>query len=275
MPDGSLLIVEMGPDRGWVARVPPHGGTPAVIARTGRPNGLARDRNGLIWVAETAQRAVLAVTDEGTVQRIADRCGDTRFMFLNDLAFAPNGDLYVTDSGVEMDAFAPGGELNPDFLDLEYDGRVIRVDAATRAAEFVDRGIRFTNGLAFGPDGHLYVAETLNGMIHRYRCRDGRVVGGREPFGNVLDPDGLTGLAGPDGMKFAADGCLYVAVFGQGHVAVMDPSGRVVERKPVEGIYPTNLAFGAPGERRIYVTEAELGTIQVLETRADGFELYG
>ncbi len=30
-----------------------------VLARTGRPNGLARDRDGDIWVAETAMRALL------------------------------------------------------------------------------------------------------------------------------------------------------------------------------------------------------------------------
>jgi gluconolactonase len=32
----------------------------------------------------------------------------------------------------------------------------------------LDRGLRYTNGIAFGPDGRLYVAETLSGDIFAY-----------------------------------------------------------------------------------------------------------
>jgi len=71
-----------------------------------------------------------------------------------------------------------------------------------------------------------------------------------------------------------ADGNLYVAVFGQGDVTVLSPAGEVVKRYPVGGSYPTNLVFGASGERSIYVTEAETGTVRKLEVGTDGFPLY-
>jgi sugar lactone lactonase YvrE len=75
-------------------------------------------------------------------------------------------------------------------------------------------------------------------------------------------------------MKFGADGNLYVAVFGQGDVTVVSPAGEVIERYPVGGIYPTNLVFGKSGERSIYVTEAETGTVRRLAVGTDGFPLY-
>jgi len=57
LPDGDFLFVEMSPDRGWTIRVSADGSKRTVLAKTGRPNGLAMDRNGFVWVAETAKRA--------------------------------------------------------------------------------------------------------------------------------------------------------------------------------------------------------------------------
>ncbi|MGH8034417.1 MAG: SMP-30/gluconolactonase/LRE family protein [Lysobacterales bacterium] len=72
-------------------------------------------------------------------------------------------------------------------------------------------------------------------------------------------------------MKFGADGNLYVAVFGQGDVSVLDTRGKVVRRMEAGGIYPTNLVFGAGGEQSIYVTEAATGTVRKIHVGTDGF----
>lgn len=272
---GALAFVEMGPERGWIARVDANGSDKRTLAVTGRPNGLALDRHGHLWVAETAQRAVLRLDPDGTVTTMAEGFQGRRFCFLNDLAFGPCGDLYVTDSGIEMEEVAPGGELHPEFRSLRYDGRVYRIDPTSGEVTLVDEGIAFTNGLAFGPDGNLYVAETLTGTIHRYECRDGVPIGGREVFGNVVSDFDPAVLQGPDGIKFGADGRLYTCVFGQGDVTVLDAGGVVVQRLPAGGGLPTNLCFGEPGSGRLYVTEAETGTIRVLRAPADGFALHG
>jgi gluconolactonase len=137
----------------------------------------------------------------------------------------------------------------------------------------VDRELQFTNGITFGPDQHLYVAESLTGNIYRYEYREGRVVGARELFGNVIERFDPAVLKGPDGMKFGADGCLYVAVFGQGNVTVLDRAGAVVRRMKTEGSFPTNLVFGPDGERRIYVTEVESGSVQIFDVGTDGWPL--
>ena len=74
-------------------------------------------------------------------------------------------------------------------------------------------------------------------------------------------------------MKFGADGNLYVAVFGQGDVTVLDPGGQVVKRMKTAGLMPTNLAFGPNGERKIYVTEVETGSVQVFDVETGGLPL--
>ena len=271
LPDGSLLCVEMSPDKGCVTHLSADGTTRRMLSRTGRPNGLALDRSGVLWVAETAMRAVLKMTLQGQHEVFVSECGGEPFLFLNDLAFAPNGDLFVTDSGILFDQVVPGGVLAPNYRELSYDGRVYRIDTRTRQVDIIDRGLQFTNGLAFGPDGHLYVNETLTGNIYRYACRAGRVIGQRELFSNVIERFDLAQLKGPDGMKFAADGQLYVAVFGQGDITVLGTRGEVVRRIETRGAYPTNLAFAGTN---IYVTEAETGTIQAYAVATGGFPLH-
>jgi gluconolactonase len=274
LPDGDFLFVEMDPAKGWTIRFSADGRTRKVIAKTGRPNGLARDSEGYVWVAETAMRALLKLSLDGKFDVIAKECAGEIFLFLNDLAIAPDGDIFLTDSGVELEEFAPKGELNPDYRNIKYDGRVFHINRRTHAVQCVDRRLLFTNGIAFGPDGNLYVAETLSGNIFRYAWRDGRVVGKREVFGNVLERYDPAVLQGPDGMKFGADGHLYVAVFGGGCVTVLDPKGKVSRRIKTEGSFPTNLVFGPDGERKIYVTEVESGSVQIFDVGTDGLPLH-
>ena len=274
LADGDLLIVEMDPAKGWITRFSADGKKRSTVARTGRPNGLALDHEGFIWVAETKQRALLRMSLDGRAEAFATECQGEPFLFLNDLAFGPNGDVFVTDSGIEIEEIAPGGELNPDYRNLKYDGRVFRVDRKTREVEWIDRGILFTNGIAFGPDGHLYAAETLSGDIFRYKCRDGVVVGKREVFGNAIEQFNPAELKGPDGMKFGADGNLYICVFGQGDVTVLGRDGKVVRRIEVEGSMPTNLAFAPGGRKQIYVTEVETGTVQTIDVDSAGLPLH-
>lgn len=274
LSDGSWLVVEMRPNRGCVTHISRDGQAKRVIARTGRPNGLAVDRHGVIWVAESRTPSLLRLTMDGKAEVVAVECNNEPFLFPNDLCFGPDGALYMTDSGILFEDFAGGGTIRPDYMDIRIDGRVLRVDVRSADVTNLDTGIRFANGIAFGPDRNLYVSETVTGTIYRYRWRDGEIVGGREVFGNVFTAGAFEGFRGPDGMAFGADGNLYVTVFGQGDVSVLGPEGRVVERIRTSGQKPSNVAFGPPGERRIYVTEVEFGRVEAVEVAADGLPLH-
>jgi gluconolactonase len=273
LPNGSWLCVEMGEARGCITKISPDGNNIHKIVETGRPNGLAVDQSGTIWVAESKTPSLLKMLPNGNYEVWADGCEGEPFIFPNDLAFSPDGDLYMTDSGIDTYALAPTGTIREDYASLHYDGRVYRINPKSREVEKLDTGILFTNGIAFDAHGNLFINETITGQVYRYP-KIGKDFGPRITFGNVRDPDGPPGWRGPDGMKFGKDGNLYCTVYGQGDVTVLDTQGNVRQRIPTLGKFPTNLAFGLPGEKRIFVTEVENGHIEIHPTDTDGLPLY-
>ena len=273
LPDRSWLVVEMGQDRGCVTHVSADGREKRIIAKTGRPNGLAVDRDGFIWVAESLQPALLRLSLDGTVEVWATQCEGSPFLFPNDLCLGPDGEIYLTDSGISIEEFAPQGRIRPDYERVQPDGRVHKVGRSSQDVVLLDAGIRFANGIAFGPDNHLYVTETLTGAVYRDGWRDGRV-GPRQVFGNVIDPSAPPGYKGPDGMKFGRNGHLYVTVYGQQDVTVLGPQGKVAHRIQTRGRFPSNIAFGPDPQKKIYVTEDEFGAIELLDVDTQGLPLF-
>lgn len=274
LPDGTWLLVEGGAERGCVTQLSEDGSSRRTVKKTGRPNGLAVDADGAIWVAESKTPSLLRLTLGGDCQVIATACNGEPFLFPNDLCFGPDGALYLTDSGVSIDSFAPNNRIRSDHADVNYDGRLYRVEPQTGSVTLIDRGFRFTNGIAFGLDNRLYVNETLTGNVYRFGWQKGRIAGPRELFGNVIRAGAPPGWKGPDGMAFDENGLLYVAVFGQGDITVLGLQGDVVRRIPTHDMLPTNLAFALPERRILYVTEYQHAQIETLAVDSDGLQLW-
>jgi gluconolactonase len=272
LPDGSWLVVEMAPERGCVTHISADGKTKRIIAKTGRPNGLALDKSGVIWVAESLNPpSLLRMTLDGRFEVFMTDCDGDPFIFPNDLCFGPDGALYMTDTGIPFPEWV---QRRADYKNVYPDGRVYRLDLKNKKATKLDSGLRFTNGIAFGPDNHLYANATITGDVFRYRWEGGQIIPKRQLFANVIDSKGPDVYKGTDGMAFGRNGRLYVTVFGQGDVTVLAADGSVVERISLEGKNPTNVAFGPPGEKKIYVTEQQVGRIEVIEVDTDGLPLY-
>jgi gluconolactonase len=272
LPDNSWLVTEMRLDRGWVTHISSDGRTRRVVAKTGRPNGLTVDKNGGIWVAESLTPALLRMTLEGDYDVFMTECEGEPFLFPNDLRFGPDGALYMTDSGILVKEWAQldGAQRQR----AQLDGRVYRIEVTTQSITKLDSGLPFANGIAFDAAGTLYVSATVSGMVYRYPRRRGRF-GPREDFGDVINPDLPARFRGPDGMAFGLDGNLYVTVSRQGDVAVLDTRGSVVKRIILDGLSPTNIAFGPPGSQKIYVTEQGIGQFEVHDVETDGLPLHG
>jgi gluconolactonase len=272
LADGSLLVVEE--TRGTVTQIMRGGRSTRIIATTGEPNGLAVDRHGVAWVADVRPPALIRLTMDGRFDRVLTDYHGEPFKYPNDLCFGPDGKLYLTDSGFFTDDLAPGGVIRPDWKTLKMDGRLYRIDPDTLAIEMLDDDLHLANGLGFGPEGDLYVAETVSGRIYRYAWRNGRT-GKRQEFGNVLIEQNADDLRGPDGFAFDVNGKLYVATYGQGDVTVLGRNGNVLQRIGTPGIQPTNVCFGPVGEKTIYVTEYEKGTVERYDVDAEGYQLFG
>ena len=273
LADGSWLIVEAGAGRGCVTQISRDGQSRRTVAQTGRPNGLAVDHEGFIWVAESETPSLLRVSMDGHIEVVATECDGEPFLFPNDLCFGPDGALYLTDSGILIEDWAPGGRIRDDYMTARLDGRVYRIELDTERITLLDRGLRFTNGIAFGPDGNLYANESVTGMVYRYELENGVNTDVRQPFGNVNDPE-VPGYKGPDGMAFAADGRLYVTVYGQQNITVLSGEGEVLERITTADRNPSNVAFALPGRKQIYVTECENGQMECFDVASDGLALW-
>ncbi len=275
LQDGSWLVAEMGPDKGSITHISADGKTQRIIAKTGRPNGIAVDEEGVIWVAESMDPpSLMKVTmDEKKKIFLKDYRG-TPFLFPNDLAFGPDGALYMTDSGVRFTDLVRDGKLRSDYMDIKTDGKVFRIDVKTKTVKEIDSGLRFANGIAFGPDNNLYVDEMFTGRVYRYRWKNNTVMPERESFGNVFDRERPKVFNGPDGMKFGANGHLFVTVYGQGMITVLGTDGAILHQIPTRGSKPTNIAFGADARKKVYVTEDETGTLQTIDVDSSGLPLY-
>ena len=97
LPDGTWLVVEGGADRGCVTQISADGRDKRIVGKTGRPNGLAVDSEGVIWVAESKTPSLVRLTMDGKAEVVATGCDGEPFLFPNDLCFGPDGALYLTD----------------------------------------------------------------------------------------------------------------------------------------------------------------------------------
>ena len=273
LPDGSWAVVEMSPEKGCVSVISPDGLAKNVLARTGRPNGMLVDSHGTLWVAESMNPPSLKKVElTGSSEVILTGGDGVDFLFPNDVAFGPDGALYMTDSGVSRPVFQKAREKDLSYP--EIDGKVFRIDLPSRNATILDDGLQFANGLAFGIDDALYVTATITGLVYRYEWNGDGTLGPREVFTDLVDRNRKSAFAGGDGLAVGSNGFLYCAVVGQGDVTVVDTDGLIVNRIIVGGEQPTNVAFGPRDSGDLYVTVKDAGTLERCRIGMTGLPLH-
>ena len=65
LTDGSMYVTEMSHSTLMVTKLSPKGERHVIKRTGGRPNGLAIDGEGLIWIAEAGQRALVCIDPDG------------------------------------------------------------------------------------------------------------------------------------------------------------------------------------------------------------------
>ena len=246
---GNLHFVDW--DAEVIYRVTPAGKVSIFANTRGIPTGSKFHKDGRLFVAD-GERGIVEISPQGVVRVAASECQGRRFKGPNDLVFAPNGDLYFTDPR----GTSPQNPTGDVFI-LRRDGSV----------EHFAGGFEFPNGIVFSDDGRtLYLAETFPKRVWAFELD----AAGRERARRVFAR--LEGGLGPDGMAFGQDGNLYVAHFGKGVVAVINPAGEVIDELPVGGEEPTNVAFWGAS---LYVTEVEKSQVVRLDIGVKGQVLYG
>ncbi|MDR3403437.1 MAG: SMP-30/gluconolactonase/LRE family protein [Chthoniobacter sp.] len=216
-----------------IEKTTPQGATEVFVTLPGGSvgNGIRFTRDGTMYVADYTAHNILRVdmkTRAVTVFAHEDRMNQP-----NDLALAPDGTLYASDPNWE-----------------NGDGQIWSIDRhghVRRLAEHVGT----TNGIEVSPDGHtLYVNESLQRGVWAYTiATDGSLTNKRLL---IQFPDFSL-----DGMRCDVDGNLYVTRQIKGTVVKLSPTGQVIREFEILGSRPSNLCFGGPDGRTLYITEVE------------------
>lgn len=241
--EGNLYCVDLA--HGRIFRITPAREWSVFSTYDGEPNGLKIHRDGRIFVADKRQRAIY-VFDPRSARRetVIDRYDGKPLVGPNDLFFGPDGDLFFTDQGSSSLA-APIG-------------RVFRLRRTGEVDLLLD-GLPGPNGLVLNKAGTvLHVAVTRsNQVVNIPLLSEYRGVG---KCGVFLYLSGSP--SGPDGIALDEVGNLIVVHAGFGTVWAFSALGEPIHRiRSCAGMRTTNVAFGGPDRRTLFITEGEQGAI--------------
>jgi signal peptidase len=204
-----------------------------------------RDRR--MYVADYKAHNVFVFEPGTTAPRVYFH--SDKFNQPNDMALARDGTLYASD---------------PSWRRRE--GQVWRIAPGGQGAVMASaRRLTTTNGIELSPDERtLYVAESETREIWAYRV-DGATLAAPRLIKRFSD-------FSLDGIRTDIDGRLYVARILKGTIAVLTPDGRELREIALRASEPTNLAFGGPDGRTVYVTQRKGGFIETFRVDRPGRE---
>jgi gluconolactonase len=253
--DGHLWLADI--PFGRLFCVSPEGRWTVALEYDGEPNGLAIHRDGRVFITDHKRGLLVLDPRSGKLDTVSSRVRREGLKGLNDLTFALNGDLYFTDQGQT-------GLHDPT-------GRVFRLRAATGHVECLLDNVPSPNGLALTRDGRtLYVCVTRANQIWRVPLNEDGSVG---RVGVFIQMSG--GLGGPDGMAMDAEDNLAAAHVGLGTVWLFSRLGEPMARlRSPRGLSTTNVCYGGPEGRTLFVTESETGSVLAADMPVAGRTLY-
>jgi gluconolactonase len=241
--DGNLYIVDI--PYGRVFRISPAGEFTLVAEYDGEPNGLKIARDGRIIITDYRHGLMTLDPASGKVTSMLERRWSERFKGVNDLVFAGNGDIYFTDQGQT-------GMHDPT-------GRVYRL-RVEGALDLIVNNVPSPNGLVLNGSEHiLYVAATRGNAIWRIPLMPD---GTASKVGIFIQLSGS--LGGPDGLAMDEQDNLAIAHAGLGTVWIFSRLGEPLYRiRSCEGLATTNVAYGGPHNKNLYITESESGCVLI------------
>lgn len=259
--DGSVYFADIANNR--IMRLAPDGACGAFRQPSHRTNGQTFDRQGLLLHCEGAEmgdgggrRITRTDLTNGAYSVLTDRYDGVRYNAPNDICVDGRDRIYFTDPCY--------GDRSK--MEMEIEG-VYRIDPDGRVTRILQQpDIERPNGIAVTQDSRtLYVVDSCptmggNRKIWAFDLDD---VG--NPSGQRVVWDFATGRGG-DGMRLDIEGSLYVAagiLVPRGPhesadvppgIYVISSDGKLQGRIPIYEDLLTNLAFGGPDGRTLYIT---------------------
>jgi arylsulfatase A-like enzyme/sugar lactone lactonase YvrE len=230
--NGNLYAVNFERQQ-TVGRIRPNGEGEVfmTLSDTSVGNGIRFDRNGIMYVADYVGHNIIAIDPKTKDQKVYAH--DARMNQPNDIAIASDGTLYASDPNWKSGT-----------------GQLWRIDR-DGTTHLIASEMGTTNGIDLSPDGRrLYVNESVQRKIWVMDITDDKRLANKRLLREFED-------YGFDGMRVDIDGNLYVTRHGKGTVVKLSQRGEILREIDVLGSKPSNLCFGGPDGRTVYVTEVE------------------
>ena len=253
-PDGYLLFTDVPGD--VIYRLPPGGEPECWVSPSGHANGLAVDRAGRVLGCQHVPATVSVYAAGRSPEPLVTHYQGKELNSPNDLCVRSDGAVYFTDPH-PSGRTARWGEFRP--AELDFNGVYLLPagsDAPVLLAQF-----EFPNGICLSPDEQtLYANDTKRMEIRAFDVNpDGTGTGERlllvEEGAMAFDAGGAPILSDdtgfPDGMKCDERGNLYCT--GPGGIWVVTSAGEHIGTIHTP-VFASNLAFGGPQGRTLYIT---------------------
>ena len=231
--NGNVFVVNFE-KQGTIGKVTPEGmaSLHVVLPEGSIGNGIRFTDDGSFFVADYTQHNILKVDPDNKTISVHAHHPDMNQP--NDLALSPDGKtLYASD---------------PNWKDGS--GKLWRIDSDGTVTQLAAE-MGTTNGIEVSPDGKtLYVNESKQRNVWAFDLTKQGSISNKRLIKHFDDH-------GFDGMRCDVEGNLYITRHGKGTVIKMTPGGEILREIPVLGKRPSNLCFGGPDRRTVYVTEVD------------------
>lgn len=228
--EGNIYAVNYEKEQ-TIGKVTPRGKGELWVTLPGKSNGngIVFDSKGMMYVADYAAHNVLKIDPK--TKKVTVFAHEAKMNQPNDLAIAPDGTLYASDPNWNKGT-----------------GQVWMIDTKGKV-KLVASKMGTTNGIEVSPDGKtLYVNESVQRNVWSFPIEKDGTLGEKKLLKKFPDH-------GFDGMRCDVDGNLYITRYGKGTVAVLSPEGKILREIDVLGEKPSNICFGGPDGKTVYVTE--------------------
>jgi gluconolactonase len=245
--NGNLYAVNFAHE-GSIGRITSGGqaGIFAELPEGSTGNGIRFDSHGNMFIADYMGHKIYKV--ERFSNQLVIHADLTHMKQPNDLAIDGKDRLYASDPDWESGT-----------------GSIWRIDP-DGSAILLEGDMGTVNGIEVSPDDEtLYVNETVQRRVWAYDLSPEAEISNKRLL--IEFPD-----HGLDGMRCDTSGNLYITRYGKGTVVEVSPEGRVLKEIALTGKNPSNLAFGGPGGRTVYVTVQDRGNIEKFHVDIPGRE---
>ncbi len=277
--EGNVFFSDIWNSR--IMKLTPGGEQSVFRADSGRTNGNTFDAQGRLISCEGSEmgpggRRRLVRTDmkTGEVTVLTERTQGARYNSPNDVIVDSKGRIYFTDPCY--------GDRS--IMEMEIEG-VYRIDPDGEVTRILQQpAIQRPNGIAITPDDKTLFLVDSNpnpGGNRKIWAFDLQANGTATNQRLVFD---FSPGRGGDGMRLDVDGNLWIAgginrarregetTDNPAGICIVSPAGKPLGHIPVPEDLVTNLAFGGPDKKTLYVTAGK--SLFKIQTRVAGWSLY-